>query len=293
MQQKRCLVIGASGQLGKALRGVFQENCRLLEAYRAPAKPGQIRIDLADPAGIQAMLRELKPDWILIAGAFCNVDLCETQRESCWAVNALGPAQICEYASQHGAAVVYYSTDQVFDGQKRFSETDPVHPVNIYASSKVEGERVVRETLPDNHLILRTTCLYGPDDARKNFVLRFADRLGRGEATPVADDQWAAPTFTEDLALLTRFLLERQGRGLFHATGPEFLSRVSWALEICRVFGLDPALVVPTPSARLGQAAKRPLRVRLDCRKLNTIKNAPRFRELHDGLKNLLRWNNA
>ena len=292
MPQKRCLVIGASGQLGRALRLAFKESTSVLEAYRTPTKPDQVRIDLSDPTGTREKLEELKPHWILIAGAFCNVDLCETQREICWKVNVEGPAAVCEYASRRGARVVYYSTDQVFDGEKSFTETDAVQPVNVYASSKVGGERIIRESLPNHHLILRTTCLYGPDDARKNFVLRLVDRLAQGKETPVPNDQWAAPTYTEDLAALTRFLLERGERGLFHATGSEFMSRPEWALRICEAFGLNPSLIVPPPTPQLGQPARRPMGVRLDCQKLNRL-DGPGFRKLDDGLKALLRWTDA
>jgi len=287
--RQRCLVIGASGQLGRALCSVFQKDAEVVRAYRVPL-PGQRRMDLSDPAGMLKELEEIRPHWILIAGAFCNVDLAQSQRQLCFKVNVEGPRTLCEYAARSGSVVVYYSTDQVFDGTlSTFHEEAPVHPLNAYAQSKVEGEKVVRETLPRQHLILRTTGLYGPDLRRRNFILRLVDQLSKGEGVRVAEDLWGMPTYTEDLACVTQFLLDRDERGTFHATGPELMKRTSLALQACRVFKLDSALLIPTATADLKQPAQRPLRVPLSGRKLKMI-GAPCFRNVQEGLQNLFQW---
>jgi dTDP-4-dehydrorhamnose reductase len=262
----------------------FQGDYEVAEAVHRDPKPGKSLVDLADAAGTRSLLDRVRPEWILIAGAYCNVDGCETERQICRQVNVEGPRSVARWARGQGAVAVFYSTDHVFDGSSPLAlEVEPVHPLNRYAESKVEGEQAIREELPENHLILRTSSLYGPDQARKNFVLRLADRLKAGETVRIAADQWGSPTTTSDLAGATRFLLEKGCRGTYHAVGPDFLSRIDFARRICVSLGLDARRVTPVSTAELNQPARRPLRVRLDTRKL-TASGATPFSNVETGL---------
>lgn len=286
----RVLIIGANGQLGGALSRAFSPSHGVIETVHRHPRPGQRTADLGDPAALRAALLEAMPDLVLIAGAFCHVDLCETEREACWRVNVGGPEAVADYARERACRVVYYSTDQVFDGTRdSFLETDAINPLNVYAQSKAAGEAVLRERLPERHLILRTAWLYGPDPARKNFALRLAQRIAEGSDVPVPSDQWGTPTYTEDVAAATLFLVERGLAGTYHAVGPDVIDRVRLAQLVCERFGLDDRHVVPTPTRELGQAARRPLRVVLDCAKLRQA-GAPAFRSLDEGLAALHAW---
>lgn len=289
----RVLIIGANGQLGSALSRCFARSHVVVETvYRHP-RPGQRTADLGDRAALRAALLEAKPDLVLLAGAFCHVDLCETEREACWRVNVGGAEAVADYAREGSCRVVYYSTDQVFDGTgDTYRETDPINPLNVYAQSKAAGETALRERLPDRHLILRTAWLYGPDRARKNFALRLAQRIGEGCDVPVPSDQWGTPTYTEDLAAATLVLVERGLGGTFHAVGPEVIDRVRLAQRVCERFGLDSRHILPTPTRELGQAAPRPLRVVLDCGKLREAGVRP-FRSLDEGLSALHAWHES
>lgn len=283
MRQKT-LIIGANGQLGRALSLEFRRDHDVIEAVHRRPSAGQQTADLADTAGLTALLDRLRADWILIAGAFCNVDLGETQAETCRHINVEGPRAVAGWARNHGGTVVYYSTDHVFDGSVPVrSESDEPRPVNVYASSKAEGETVIRSTLPDAHLILRTSWLYGPDAGRKNFVIRLVDDLRAGKSLRVPSDQWGSPTATADLAAATRFLLEKGLRGTYHATGPDYLSRTELAHRICAYFHLDESRITPTPTHELRQPAKRPLRIQLKTEKLRST-GAPAFRPVEEGL---------
>lgn len=265
----RGLLIGASGQLGRALLAAFSQACQMVGTAHRHPQPGHLTLDLADTQRIHSMLQDTNPDLILIAGAMCAVDGCELEPELCYQINALAPKTVAEYARAHGAHVVFYSTDHVFDGDREiYQESDAIRPLNAYARSKAEGEAALRELLPDRHLILRTSWLYGPDAQRMNFALRCVDRIRAGQQVLVPADQWGSPTYTEDLARATRFLVEYGHTGTFHATGPEFIDRVALARRICARFRLDDRYIVPKLTSELGQAARRPLRVRLDCRKL-------------------------
>ena len=295
---RRCLepvlVIGAAGQLGRALGATLrQAQHDVIESVRREPEPGQVCLDLDAPDDAAAVVRRLRPQWILIAGAFCNVDAAETARAECRRVNVESPRAIAACAAAAGCRVVYYSTDQVFDGTRTsYRETDPVHPLNVYAQSKAEGEAAIRAAAPGTHLILRTAWLYGPDPARRNFPLRLADQLGAGRQVPVPVDQFGCPTYTEDVARVTHALLEQGRTGTFHAAGPELLDRVALAHRICAVFDLDERHVLPMPTAQLRQAARRPLRVHLDGDALRAMGLGP-LRGVAEGLVLLRQWQAA
>jgi dTDP-4-dehydrorhamnose reductase len=286
----RVVVIGASGQLGRALSAALRQSFEVLEAVRSEPQAGQLRVDLEELDGMRQAIRSARPAWIVIAGAYCNVDGAETERERCLRVNVEGPRAVASCARELGAGVVYYSTDQVFDGTRpAHRELDPVNPLNHYAVSKAQGEAAVAAEAPERHLIIRTAWLYGPDPTRRNFALRLVDRLSAGRPARIPSDQWGTPTYTEDVAAVTRWLMERNRHGTFHAAGPDCVDRVSLARRICAVFGLDEAGLIPIPTAQLGQAARRPLRVRLDCSALRAA-GGPTLRGVDAGLDALVRW---
>lgn len=282
--RERVLILGAGGQLGQALAEELRQSYAPVEAVHRMPEPGQRLVELTDLSGTIALLDQVRPDWILIAAAFCNVDLCETEQERCRQVNALAPAAIAEWARKNEAAVLYYSTDHVFDGSApAYSEDDPASPLSVYAKAKMEGEKAVRDQLQERHLILRTSGLYGPESARKNFVVRLVDQLRAGNRMRLPSDQWGSPTYNRDLAAASRFLLEKGFRGTFHAMGPEFMPRIQLARQVCAAFELDEQLLDPVPTAELKQPARRPLRARLRGNKLAST-GAPKMRTVEEGL---------
>jgi dTDP-4-dehydrorhamnose reductase len=281
---KKVLLVGGSGQLGLALDAAFSHGHQVVSTAHAHPGPGQTTLDLGDAAAAAALCRRQRPDLILIAGAMCHVDRCEQEPELCRRINVEGPAAIAEYARGSGARVVFFSTDHVFDGgHPSYNEDDEVHPLSVYASSKMEAERAIRGIVPAQHLIVRTGWVYGPDRQRRNFILRLIDRLRQGETVDVPSDQSGSPTYTGDLAHAVRFLVDGGATGTYHATGPELTDRVSLARRVCDLFDLDATLVRPRPTSTLGQIARRSLRVDLDCTKLRAA-GAPPFRDIDAGL---------
>lgn len=284
----RVLVVGAGGQLGQALVAAFGADHDVVPAFHGRHRCGQLVLDLADPGSIATALRAARPEVVVVAGADTNVDGCEQAPAACMRVNVDGPAAIAEHLALSGGAIVYYSTDYVFDGARgEYREDDLPTPLNAYGRSKAEGEAAIRVRLPERHLVLRTSWVYGPDARRMNFPLRLADNLSRpGGPARIPSDQWGSPTYTDDLAAATLALMTAGRWGTFHATGPEEIDRASLALRICDVFGLDRARVVPTPTSELAQRARRPLRVALLGHRLATTGLA-KFRPIDTGLHSL------
>ncbi|HZZ83566.1 MAG TPA: SDR family oxidoreductase [Anaeromyxobacteraceae bacterium] len=260
----RILVIGASGQVGRACAEAFVRAGHEV-AGTCASRPvaGLLRLDLLDAAAVRATLDAVRPDAVVLSAALTNVDRCEDEPRLAEALNAETPAVVAEVARARGARVVQLSTEYVFDGEAGpYSEGDAPRPLQVYGATKLAGERVVLAASPDN-LAVRTTVVFGHDPGGKNFVMQLRDRLGRGERMRVPADQVSSPTYAPDLADAIVRLLERGAAGVVNVVGPEVMDRHAFAVLAARALGLDPSLLDPVPTSALGQRARRPLRVGL------------------------------
>jgi dTDP-4-dehydrorhamnose reductase len=244
----KVLVTGAGGQLGHDL----------LDAFAGDDVVGLTRqqLDVSVEADVVAAVRDHAADVVVHAAAYTKVDACEAEPELCWKVNALGPwwvARACELA---GAAMVYLSSDYVFDGRagRPYTEFDPVNPQSAYGRGKEAGERLVRQTLAE-HYVVRTSWVLGTHGG--NFV-RTMLRLARArEAVSVVDDQTGSPTFTFDLAPAIRRLAVTGRYGTYHLTNRGHCTWFELARATFQEARLDVELT-PTDTASFGAPAPRP-----------------------------------
>ncbi len=243
----KILIIGAAGQLGHDLMSVFASEHEVIGADIAGAQ-AQHDIDITDAGAIDAFIVDIRPDLVINAAAFTNVDGCEANSKACWEVNADGAGNIARAcagleaaeAGQLGripANLIHISTDYVFDGTKRqpYVENDPVAPLGEYGKSKYDGEQQVREALPDRHLIVRTAWLFGDHGA--NFVKTML-KLGRERGQlKVVNDQTGSPTYALDLAKSLRSLAENHlsDPGVYHMTNSGHCTWYEFACEIFRL----------------------------------------------------------
>jgi dTDP-4-dehydrorhamnose reductase len=256
----RALVIGASGQVGAALSvSLTARGHHVVGTHAGTSGAATRRLDLTDTAATEQLIAETSPDWVFCAAGLTHVDRCESEPEEAYRINRDAPAAAARVAARRGARFVYYSTEYVFDGVAGpYAEVDRPNPLSVYGRSKLEGERAVLEASPAA-LIIRTTVVYGPEPQGKNFVYQLLRRLRAGERMIVASDQRSSPTYNEDLAAASVELAEHHVAGVIHVAGPEVVDRYAFARTACAVFGLDPGLLTPAPTAELGQRAARPL----------------------------------
>jgi dTDP-4-dehydrorhamnose reductase len=213
MSGPRILLTGARGQLGFALFPALRVLGEVLPATRDGRLPGGregIALDLAEaPARLKAALDRLAPRLIVNAAAYTAVDRAEEEPALARRVNAEAPAALAEWAEEHGALLIHFSTDYVFDGLSLalpWREEDPTGPLNAYGRSKLAGEEAVRG-ICRRHLILRSSWLYGPRG--HNFLRTILARAARGDALRVVDDQVGSPTSVAVLAAATAQILAR------------------------------------------------------------------------------------
>jgi dTDP-4-dehydrorhamnose reductase len=199
----------------------------------------------------------VKADWVIHAAAATDVDGCERDPAMAMAVNAEGTRRVADGCRRSGAALVYVSTDFVFDGRKTcpYTETDEPAPLSVYGRSKAAGEQAVRETTP-RWVIARTAWLYGA--LGRNFVKTILGKAAGGGPLRVVDDQVGSPTYARDLAGALVRVLERNLDGVFHLTNSGSCSWYDFTREILRQGGFGHVPVSPMSSEELGRPARRP-----------------------------------
>lgn len=250
----RSLIVGAGGQLGRALTAALPGARALsstdLDIGSSEAVAG---LDLSDV------------DVVFNAAAYTAVDRAESDRAAAWRVNAAGVANLARAAAAAGAGLVHVSTEYVFDGTSRgpIPVDAPLSPLNVYGASKAAGE-LVAATVP-RHWVVRTSWVVGDGG---NFVRTMRRLAERGAEPSVVDDQYGRPTFADDLATALVALVEHTP-GIYHLTnGGEPLSWADLAREVFRHTGHDPGAITPVGSdeyfADRPGAAPRPANSVLD-----------------------------
>lgn len=201
------LVFGKNGQVATALQQILPDAVFL----------GSEVANFLNPDSVSAALDSYKPNVVINAAAYTQVDKAETEREAALTINAKTPGVIAEWCKNHGALLVHYSTDYVFDGsgERPWVETDTPNPVNYYGLSKWEGEKAIQAS-GCKHYIFRVSWVYSPwGNNFKKTILRLAQER---EELKIVADQWGAPTRAEDIAAETKAVVGRYLRG----DGPEF-----------------------------------------------------------------------
>jgi CDP-4-dehydro-6-deoxyglucose reductase, E1 len=269
----KALVIGASGLVGGALvRALERNSVSVVPTYRLRTIPGGLFLDVRDGGAVDRVMSETKPDMVFLAiippG---GVDYCEAHPDETAAVQVQGTRHVAEAASRCGAHVVYYSSDYIFDGTRGpYAEDDAPRPLNVYGRMKWEGEQAVRAS-GANALILRTTTVYGWDRTSPNFAMQVWERLGSGQSMRVPQDQQTTPTLADYLAEVSFRLVQMGAQGVVNVVGKDLLPRSDLGKALARALGLDPNLIIPVPTAELGQRAQRPLQGGLRTDKLASL----------------------
>jgi len=260
----RILLIGKNGQVGSALLGTLPALGEVLAADRT-------QLDLANPGSIRAAVRAARPQVIVNAAAYTAVDQAEREEAVAFMINAQGPAVLAEEAAKGGAILVHFSTDYVFDGEKRtpYAETDAPNPLNAYGRTKLAGEQAIHAS-GCRHLIFRTSWVYSASG--KNFVLTILRLAREGKPLRVVDDQHGAPTSNLMLAAALPSAIEQVATGagaggVYHMTASGQTTWHGFARAILAATGVAADLSAIS-SSEYRAAARRPRNSVLDNGKL-------------------------
>jgi dTDP-4-dehydrorhamnose reductase len=230
----KIMIIGGGGRLGAALMREYQNKFDVTGFNHA-------QLDLSNFDDVREKLRATNFDVLINAAAFTNVDLCETQRDQAFCINAEAPRILAETCRDKDAKFIHFSTDYVFEGEKRepYTERDEANPISIYGKSKLAGEKNVL-VAQDRHLVVRVSWVFGPD--RPSFIDTMIKRAQETEEVDAVGDKISTPTYTHDIArMLPQFFDGNVEGGILHfanAGACSWREYAQWALDCCQEAGL-------------------------------------------------------
>ena len=244
------VVFGSGGQLGTDVVSVLSDLGYDVSGFT------HSEVDIVDFDSVLKAVKDIKPEAVVNAAAYTDVDGCESSRDLAFKVNAIGARNVAVASSMVGAKVVHISTDYVFGVERHFpyTEFDTPNPINTYGASKLSGEIFVREQ-NRRFFILRTAWLYGIHG--KNFLKTMISLAKKGGVLRVVNDQWGSPTWSMDVAFQLEKLLHTHYYGVYHCTSQGECTWFDFASEIFNLVGLD-VEVVPVGSEEFPRPAKRP-----------------------------------
>lgn len=282
------LVFGKDGQLGKAFQSFFQSSAADLYGSPNIQYIGRAECDLANENDLNVLLAKSNPDLIINAAAYTAVDKAENEINLAFAINAKAPEVIARFAAKHGATLLHYSTDYVFDGEKYgfYLENDLRNPLGVYGKSKAAGEEAIARVFAESsvgsssqYAIFRTSWVYGEGGNFIRTILRLARE--RNELK-IIDDQYGVPTSAEWLATISLALvlndqlgLRKFPSGIYHAVpagettwyGLACLA-VQTALDVGIKLSVMQGDIKPILAAEYPLPAPRPLNSRMSTDKL-------------------------
>jgi len=246
----KILITGASGQLAKTFIRRFQRDGTVFLA------PPEAQLDITDAVAVGEAVAAFRPDVIINGAAFNNVDAAERDPDVAFRVNRDAVGILAAAARQHGARLVHFGSDYVFDGtaDTPYDETDATAPLNVYGQSKLEGEAPALAAGPGS-LLFRVSWVFG--GGTQNFFWKLREWSRGRKSIRVVWDQLSVPTYTEDIVTVTLKALEQGLQGRWHLTGSGYASRFETARVFLRGIGSD-CTVIPAGSDAFPSPARRP-----------------------------------
>ena len=257
----RVTIFGASGLLGKAL----------MQEWTGDAVTGLSSrdADIRDAKRVQQVVQERRPEWVVLAAAYTDVDGCERNPELAFAVNRDGAVNVATSAKEVGARLAFLSSDYVFDGKNSapYEIGDARNPQSVYGRTKAEAELKLLELVPEC-CIVRTSWLFGTGG--KCFPDTILKLAASRPALDVVNDQRGSPTYAMDLARAIIQLCRNNANGIVHGTNAGDSTWFEFAEEIIRSAGLA-TTVRPVSSRQMARPAPRPAYSVLSAARLHAL----------------------
>ncbi len=230
----KIVILGAGGRLGAALLREYRDKFDV-------AGFNHTQLDLSDLGAVREKLQGISFDVLINAAGFTRVDLCETQPDRAFLINAEAPRVVAEICDETNARLIHFSTDYVFDGEKHepYTEDDETDPISIYGESKLAGENNVR-AVQDQNLVVRVSWVFGPD--RPSFIDAMVQQAQENDEVDAVADKFSTPTYTLDIAaMLPQFFDGNVSGGILHFANAgqcSWQEYAQWAVDCCHNAGL-------------------------------------------------------
>lgn len=282
--------------LGTGMRGLVGSRVRelLKDKYEFENLDRTSGIDITDKEKTAAAIKNSSAQIVLHLAAKTDVDGCEKDKDlgensEAWKINVLGTKNVADACLEAGKKMIYVSTDFVFDGEvvenEYYTEESVPNPINFYAKTKYEGEKVVQKN-GDNWMIVRLAYPYRATFPKNDFMRAILTRLKTGQKVAAIVDHIFCPTFIDDTALAFDTLISNNAKGIFHAVGGQALSPYDAALLIAKEFNLDTSLISKTTrEAFFKDRAPRPFRLALRNDKIEKL--SVNMKTFEEGLRKI------
>jgi len=244
----RIAITGAAGLFGHGLVAAFSSRHTVYAWTRADA-------DITDEEAVRALMERVRPEVVVHPAGIPDLDLADEDPEQAHRVNVEGTRHVVEAARAVRAAVVYISTDAVFNGQstRPYVESDQPDPITVYGRTKLAGETIARALA--EHWIFRVPVLFGP--GKTNFIEKGLRRIAAGEQYIVASDQEGCAAYTVDAGYKIMEVVEARRYGLYHLANQGTCTRYELARRAAQSARMDPSKVVGVPAEKMGRRAPR------------------------------------
>lgn len=284
----RCLILGATGQIGTQLiQACDSRGIAHLGSWYRHRHPDFVPLDIRDEQAVHDLIEDYQPDVTFLAAGVASSGYAERYPEETRSIQVEGAKIVADAVARHGGRLVLFSPDTVFGEcpKARREEDTPTPGGGELVRGKLEVEARIREQLPEQHLIVRTGWLFGPDERTRGLFGSFCRRLAQGETVEVATDRFGQPTYAPDFAAAVLDLVTSEQFGTFHIVGPDKHSESTWARLMCHVFGYDVDLLEEVGADTLADGDPRPNRVWLDRFKLRALLGSKCIRTTAEGLR--------
>lgn len=275
----RILITGVSGLLGINLASETMNEHNIVGVDRGKLvnTPFQvIQKDLTDLASIQLLLDEVRPAWLINCAALADLDACEDQPDRAKTLNTELPAELAKACKTRGISMVHISTDAVFDGQKGefYTEQDQPNPLNVYAKTKLDGERAVAAENPS--AIITRVNFYGWSlGGKRSLGEFFYNNLANNKSMSGFTDAIFCPMLVNHTARILVKMLKQGLTGLYHLVGSQSMSKYQFGVEVARKFNLKEGGISPRSIHTSNLSAKRSHNLSLSTNKLSTVLGEP------------------
>ncbi len=243
----KIVILGVGGRLGAALLREYRDKFDV-------AGFNHRQLNLSDLAAVREKLRNTRFDILINAAGFTKVDLCETQPDRAFLINAEAPRVVAEICDEKNARLIHFSTDYVFGGERRepYTEEDQASPISVYGESKLAGENNVLAAKSQN-LVVRVSWVFGPD--RPSFIDAMIQQAQENDEVDAVADKFSTPTYTLDIAaMLPEFFDANVAGGILHFANAgqcSWREYAQWAVDCCHNGGL------PLKSKTIGERKLR------------------------------------
>ncbi|OLD91136.1 MAG: dTDP-4-dehydrorhamnose reductase [Verrucomicrobia bacterium 13_1_20CM_4_54_11] len=230
----KIVILGSGGRLGAALLREYRDKFDV-------AGFNHTQLNLSDLGAVREKLRNIRFDILINAAGFTKVDLCETQPDRAFLINAEAPRVVAEICDEKNARLIHFSTDYVFGGDRRepYTEEDQADPISVYGESKLAGENNVLAAKSQN-LVVRVSWVFGPD--RPSFIDAMIQQAQENDEVDAVADKFSTPSYTLDIAaMLPQFFDANVEGGILHFANAgqcSWREYAQWAVDCCHDGGL-------------------------------------------------------